>query len=186
MSDLTGELNLSLAVDDDDTADYLTQALRDSLNTLDGVFNSATGHSHNGAHQGGSLLIDTASIADGAVTTPKIADGAVTAPKLAAGVLQPEPLFAGSWTHQTANYTVPQTSPIMWVFCDAAIQVTLTANTNRPINVVAVTGQSTVVSTSGSVIGGSLNTSTGAVQNGVVAQGDSMTYKWDGTNWRVS
>lgn len=57
MSNLTAELNLSTAVDDDDTADYLTQALADSLGVLDGLFNTATGHNHNGAHQGGSLQI---------------------------------------------------------------------------------------------------------------------------------
>src|SRR4051794_27340229 len=57
MSDLTSELNLALADDDDDTADYLVkpEGLRGSLLTLDGMFNSATGHAHNGAHQGGSL-----------------------------------------------------------------------------------------------------------------------------------
>jgi hypothetical protein len=57
MSDLTPELNLALAVDDDDTADYLTtsQGLRGSLLTLDGLFSSSTGHAHNGAHQGGNL-----------------------------------------------------------------------------------------------------------------------------------
>lgn len=57
MSDLSPELNLALAVDDDDTADYLTttQGLRGNLNVLDGLFNSTTGHSHNGAHQGGNL-----------------------------------------------------------------------------------------------------------------------------------
>lgn len=55
MSDLTSELNLSLAVDADDTADYLTIALADSLGTLDGLFNQATGHNHSGSHQGGIL-----------------------------------------------------------------------------------------------------------------------------------
>lgn len=55
MSDLTSELNLSLCVDADDTADYLTSALRDSLTTIDGLFNQATGHTHSGTHQGGLL-----------------------------------------------------------------------------------------------------------------------------------
>lgn len=57
MSDLSPELNLALAVDDDDTADYLvtTQGLRGNLNVLDGLFNQTTGHAHNGAHQGGAL-----------------------------------------------------------------------------------------------------------------------------------
>lgn len=57
MSDLTAELNLALCVDDDDTADYLTQTagLRGSLNTIDGLFSSTTGHNHSGAHQGGGF-----------------------------------------------------------------------------------------------------------------------------------
>lgn len=55
MSELTPELNLITAEDDDDTADYLTLNLRDSLRTLDGMFSTATGHRHNGAHQGGAL-----------------------------------------------------------------------------------------------------------------------------------
>jgi hypothetical protein len=57
MSDLSPELNLALAVDDDDTADYLvtTPGLRGSLVILDGMFNSVTGHAHNGSHQGGNL-----------------------------------------------------------------------------------------------------------------------------------
>lgn len=56
MSDITSELNLLMAVDDDDTADYLTQSLAQSLNVIDGLFSQTTGHTHNGAHQGG--LID--------------------------------------------------------------------------------------------------------------------------------
>jgi len=55
MPDLTPELNLNLALDDDDTADYLTINLSDSLTVLDGLFNSSTGHAHNGSHQGGAL-----------------------------------------------------------------------------------------------------------------------------------
>ena len=55
MSELTPELNLITAVDDDDTADYLTLDLKSSLGILDGLFNATTGHAHNGAHQGGAL-----------------------------------------------------------------------------------------------------------------------------------
>jgi hypothetical protein len=55
MPDLTPELNLNLALDDDDTADYLTVNLSDSLTVLDGMFNASTGHAHNGSHQGGAL-----------------------------------------------------------------------------------------------------------------------------------
>lgn len=57
MSDLTAELNLALAVESDDTDDYLTTnaGLRGSLVTIDGLFNSTTGHNHQGAHQGGGF-----------------------------------------------------------------------------------------------------------------------------------
>lgn len=57
MTDLTSELNLALCTDNDDTADYLVTApgLRGSLTTIDGLFNSTTGHNHNGAHQGGNF-----------------------------------------------------------------------------------------------------------------------------------
>src|SRR5262245_23423550 len=55
MSNLTPELNLVQGVDDDDTADYLTIGLSDSLGIIDGLFNATTGHAHNGAHQGGTL-----------------------------------------------------------------------------------------------------------------------------------
>jgi hypothetical protein len=198
MSDLTTELNLALAVDNDDLADYLVLAagLRGSLVTVDGLFNSGTGHNHNGAHQGGALtaipgsaLVDgsvtSAKIQDNTIQTADIADGAVTSAKLAAGSLLPESLFAGTSTNQSTNYTVAAT--IMWVFCTAAITVTLpaAASTNRPITVAAITGNSTVTAVSGSVVGGSVNTTTGAVTNGGVTAGDAFTYRSDGTNWRA-
>lgn len=66
MSDTTAELGLKTAVDADDTADYLTIDLRNSLNTVDGLFNATTGHNHNGSHQGGNLVfnaVNTTSIA---------------------------------------------------------------------------------------------------------------------------
>src|SRR4029077_12688593 len=102
MSNTTPELALKTAVDADDTANYLTLDLVTSLNTLDGEFNSETGHNHNGAHQGSTLgpnafadnTIPGAKLVDGSVTTPKLADGAVTGPKLAAGLV--ESLYAGT------------------------------------------------------------------------------------------
>lgn len=213
MSTLTPELNLVQADDNDDTADYLTlpTGLAGSLSTLDGLFSQATGHAHNGSHQGGvlgpnsfadntlpgaklvngsvttaklqDLSVTTPKIADLAVTTPKLADGAITGPKLAAGLL--EALFAGTWVTQGSNYVVA--AGVMFVFCSAAINVTLpaAASTNRPITVVAVSGNSSVVAAGGSVIGGSVNINTGAIMNGTCSQGDSLTYKSDGTNWRV-
>ena len=180
MSDLTGELNLALAIEEDDTSDYLTIGLRDSLNVVDGLFNSGTGHAHNGAHQGGT--IDPASFADNSMPGAKLIDGTVTAAKLA-GI--PDSLFIGSWVNTAANYSVA--SAVMYVFCTAGVTVTLPSatSTNRPITIIAVTGQSAVNAVNGGVIGGSVNTSSGAIMNGVITQGDSLTYKSDGTNWRV-
>lgn len=65
MPDLSTELNLALAVGTDDTRDYLRGAspsLRTSLLILDGLFSSVTGHTHNGAHQGGQLTFQNLSV----------------------------------------------------------------------------------------------------------------------------
>ena len=193
MTNLTSELNLIQGEDDDDTADYLTIDLANSLAIIDGLFNQSTGHAHNGSHQGALLgpnafadnTLPGSKLVDGSVTTPKIQDGAITAPKLAAGVLDPEVFYANTRVTAASNYTV--IAPIMWVFCTAAITVTLpaAASANRPITVAAVVGQSAVNAASGSVIGGSANTTTGAIQNGVVGVGEAFTYRSDGTNWRA-
>jgi len=122
MSDTTAELALKLAVDADDTADYLTQSLRSSLNTLDGVFNSTTGHNHNGAHQGGNLVfsvLNTTSIAfaNGATLGPfstgnqlrfqstnvsfsgnATIDGTLTAATMTATTFSGTPNFSGAVT----------------------------------------------------------------------------------------
>jgi hypothetical protein len=95
----------------------------------------------------------------------------------------PESSYVGTVANTGVNYTVA--SGIMFVFCSAAVTVTLpaAATTNRPISVSAVTGNSTVTAAAGSVIGGSVNTTTGAVVNGSVVAGDSYTFKSNGTNW---
>lgn len=97
-----------------------------------------------------------------------------------------ENLFAETWHTTAVNYVVED--DVLFVFCTSGVQVTLgdAATVNRPIWVIAITGQSTVVATGGSVVGGSVNVTTGAVQNGVVNQGDSIGYKADGTNWRAA
>lgn len=184
MSELTAELNLVKGEDEDDTADYLTLGLASSLDILDGLFNSTTGHGHNGAHQGGRITPDA--FPDGSFPGAKLVDGSVTAPKLAPNLL--ESLYAGSHTSTATNYVVSATTNVMWVFCTAAVTVTLpaAASTNRPITVAAVNGQSGVNAAAGSVIGGSANLTTGAIQNGVVAAGEAFTYKSDGTNWRAT
>lgn len=198
MTTLTSELNLAQAQDDDDNADYLVSDLANSLGILDGLFSSSTGHNHGGSHQGGALQplsITTAMLADNAVTTPKIApsavgttqlaDGAVTAAKIAAGAVGPEALFAGTVANPAVNYVVA--AGIMYVFAQAALTVTLpaAATTNRPIEVWALSGTVTVVAASGSVFGGSINLSTGAVTNGSITTGDAITFKSDLTNWRA-
>jgi hypothetical protein len=97
-----------------------------------------------------------------------------------------ELLYANSWRNVSANYAVEP--GVIFVFCTAGIIVTLPAAdiTNRPIYVSAISGSTTVASGGGAVIGGSVNTSTGAVVNGVVSQGDSIGYKSDGLSWRAT
>lgn len=182
MSTLTPELNLVQAQDADDTADYLTltNGLAGTLAIIDGLFNASTGHVHGGAHQGGTLTAN--SYADNTLPGAKLVDGSVTYAKLAAGML--ESLFAGTSTAPSTNYVVA--APVMFVFAQAAITVTLPAiTTNRPITVAALSGQVTINAASGGVIGGSINTSTGAVMNGICSTGDSLTFKSEGANWRV-
>lgn len=56
----------------------------------------------------------------------------------------------------------------------------------RPITIAAEAGTITVTATGGTtVVGGSTNLTTGAVQNGVVAGGDSFQYKSNGIQWRA-
>jgi hypothetical protein len=184
MSNLTPELALAQAVDDDDTADYLTlnSGLAGSLAIIDGLFSQSTGHKHSGARQGGTLGAEA--FADNTLPGAKLVDGSVTNAKLATPITQ-ETLFAGSWVNTGTNYTVA--TGVMFVFATAAITVTLPAAnvTNRPITVAAVTGQSTVAAVGGSIIGGSANQTTGAVMNGTILAGEAFTYKSDGTNWRA-
>lgn len=99
------------------------------------------------------------------------------------GVVSLEALYAASWAVVTANYSVP--ASVLFVFCNAGVVVTLpnAATTNRPITVRANNGSTTVNALGGSVVGGSINTTTGAVMNGVISPGDALTYKSDGVNW---
>lgn len=133
--------------------------------------------------RGGQILeLDTATLL---VNTGTFAVPVWTALQL--GSVSPESLFAGRTANPTANYTVA--ANIMFVNCMAAIQVTLPAAniTNRPITIAAVTGASTVVAAQGSVVGGSVDQTSGAIVNGTITQGDSLTYKAQttdgGTTW---
>jgi hypothetical protein len=96
MSGASTELGLSLAVDGDDNADYLTIGLSNGLKTLDGLFNNVTGHSHAAAHQGGPITGNA--IPDGTITTPKLADGSVSSAKILDGTIQTIDLADGSVT----------------------------------------------------------------------------------------
>lgn len=113
MSGSTPELALKTAVDADDTADYLTISLATSLTTLDALFNSATGHTHVGAHQGGPVApaagsITSGMIADGTIATADLANAAVTNAKLASDVGRANLLTNGSfdlWARGAGPYT---------------------------------------------------------------------------------
>src|SRR5215467_10691341 len=131
MSGSTTELNLKTAVDSDDTADYLTLSLADSLRTMVALFNSVTGHNHSSAHQGGPITtipitaipdgsitgtkiadgsIGTADLADLSVTTNKHADLSVTTPKLADGAVTTAKILDGTITGtDIADASIPGT-----------------------------------------------------------------------------
>lgn len=189
MSLYTPELNLVQGQDDDDTADYLTIGLANSLLILDGLFNQAAGHTHSGSHQGGILganafadnTIPGAKLQDNTVYNAKIADATLTAAKMVAAIL--EGLYANTLHVTSANYSVPQDSNQMYIWCQVAVTITLPSGANRPITVRANNADCTVTATAGSVIGGSPDIASGTTVNGRVAAGDAITFKWDGNNW---
>lgn len=94
------------------------------------------------------------------------------------GAGTPEQVVTGT------NYAVA--SSVGYVFCSAAVTVTLPAasDTIRPeIWIKAVAGNVTVAAASGSVVGGSFDPNTGAVINGQITSGDSITWKSNGSAW---
>jgi hypothetical protein len=115
VSGVTDELALALATDSDDEGDYLTRDLVNTLRKVDGQFNAAAGHNHNGAHQGAAISLPPGSAAanigplSGALTgtlpSPGIATGAVGLNQIAAnsvdtnriidGTIQPADLASG-------------------------------------------------------------------------------------------
>lgn len=148
------------------------------------------------------LQVDSAGVKvspDGTpATAPLTAVGPGAAPQVAvgnhvhgaggystAGTTTLEALYAATWVTTAINYTVA--AGILYVFCTAGVTVTVpdATLTNRPITINAITGSTTVASAGGPVIGGSVNTTTGAVMNGIVSPGDAITYKSDGTSWRA-
>lgn len=101
------------------------------------------------------------------------------------GTVTLEALYAAATATVSADYTVP--TAIMFVECTTGVTVTLpdATTTNRPITIISVAGTQTVHAAGGSVFGGSVNLTTGAVLDGVVNAGNAITYKSDGTNWRA-
>lgn len=103
------------------------------------------------------------------------------------GTVSPESFYSGTVANPTTNYAV--TGSVMFVMCMSGIQVTLPAAnaTNRPITVAAVSGNSTVIAAQGSVVGGSVDQSSGTITNGTLNQGDALTFKShtpdSGTSW---
>lgn len=128
--------------------------------------------------------------AGGTVVTPRIVDFTLAVHNHGSpaqgGVLSPvtlEGLYAGSFVNVSTAYTVPIS--VMFVFCAGTFTVTLpaAATTNRPITVRCNSGTITVIAASGTVIGGSINGTTGAIMNGTIIAGDSITFKSDTVNW---
>jgi hypothetical protein len=150
------------------------------------------------------LQVDSAgtrlSQSGGAAASPLFTTGPGAAPVAAAGdhihgaggysavgATTLEALYAASVAVTTINYTVA--AGILFVVCNAGCTVTLpnAATTNRPITIIAPWGGGsvTVVSAGGGIFGGSVNTTTGAIMNGIVSAQDSITYKSDTSNWRA-
>jgi hypothetical protein len=117
MSGSTPELNLKTAVDSDDTADYLTLSLAQSLQTVDALYNNVTGHTHSGLHQGGPITsIPSGAIPDGSITSAKIADGTIATADLADGAVTSAKMNDTVWTTWTpqGNQSVTLTTTVTY------------------------------------------------------------------------
>ena len=198
MSDLTPELSLFTAVDDDDTADYLTLSLKDSLQIIDGLFSSATGHRHNGSHQGGALSFDNL-VVGGSLTVsgPLSVTGTLNVTGLATfqnGISTPYgALTYTTYSHLAANqYDVGANVSMVFVgTAGASVRLpAATASAQRPPITVSpgLNITTTVTAVDGAVFGGSINAS-GVIVNGSIVSGatapDAISYKSDGSNWRA-
>lgn len=108
---------------------------------------------------------------------------------LSGAVPNAEALFANTMlVAVNGNQDLVSQPTIMFVYISSpgySVQLPDARAANRPITVYGPgsSGSTVVVSAFGTVSGGSANLTTGAIQNGVVASGDSFTYKSNGTNW---
>jgi hypothetical protein len=161
VSDLTTELNLTLAVDGDDLADYLDadpgSSLRTSLKTIDGLFNSTTGHTHNGAHQGGPLSFTNLTVG-GNLTV----NGSST-------------LVGGVYCQSSLNATGATTlSSTLDVTGATHLKNTLVVDSNTTLSgPLGVTGTLTAaaINASGTVTAGGFSTSANATVSGTLTVG---------------
>lgn len=184
MSDLTSELALVLAVDNDDTADYLVQTagLRGSLSIIDGLFNATTGHNHNGAHQGGALVFNQLN-----TTSIRFANGATLGPTGIGNVLRFQSTqveFSGAAKVEGAlnvtgasalggGATVTGTLGVTGAITAAG----LTVNGTATIQTLSVTGNATVTGTlaaSGALTAPSISTGGTLTVSGVTTLNNTV------------
>jgi hypothetical protein len=152
----TPELNLKTAVDADDTADYLTLSLADSLRTVDALYNNVTGHTHSGIHQGGPIAsVPASALADGSITSVKIADGAIVTLDLADGAVTTPKIAANAATQRVYAIFGTAISVTNSGNVDSGDSITITTQAGSDLLVMA---RFPVVmsATSSAVVGGSL------------------------------
>lgn len=125
--------------------------------------------------------VTTAKIGDGQVTTLKIADSNVTRPKLATGAVAPVNVVSS----KTANYTA--TTDDDFIPCNAtsgAFTVTLYAasgNAGREITIKKTDSSANVVT----VDANSSETIDGALTVGLSRQNETLVLTCDGSNWLI-
>jgi hypothetical protein len=175
MPDLTPELNLNLALDDDDTADYLTINLSDSLTVLDGLFNSSTGHAHNGSHQGGALEFLDLTVGEDLTV---VGQTQLQGPLLAQSNMHVIGLSTldGAVTMGSTLAVTGVTTLSAQLVCSANASVGTDLAVTRDLNV----GRNGVV-TGVLTVGGALNANGGGTLTGITHSGGALTGTIGGT-----
>jgi len=176
MTELTPELNLVKGEDTDDTADYLTIGLADSLSIIDGLFNATTGHAHNGSHQGGVLQFQDLTVGEDLVVngtltvvgTTSLGTLNVSGDVTVQGNLV-DPRLTGQAATVATNQTLPPvaTSSGRWRYYKATAAVTIAKTAGDPAS--CVWGPGAIAGADSFAIG----------------NGDSVAVFCDGTTWKV-
>jgi len=184
MSDLTAELNLALAVDNDDTADYLvtTGGLRGSLTTIDGLFNATTGHNHNGAHQGGAITTLTLSggLTVNGPTTLNSLD--VTTTSHLRGAVTADATLAVAGTTTLTGTVNPSSTLVV----GQSLQVNLDLNVARNASIGGALGITGGLTVGGNLQAGDIIANRGA-NAGYLFLGTNQShyYGFDGANYQI-